>query len=467
MSPQRKKGSRGSGFSKYASVELEIEKGPGEGQIFDLDEGETSIGRADDCDIRIDCGSASRHHATVRRKGESIVIADEKSHNGTFINEKEIRRPTKIYAGDRIQIGDSVLCLIVDGSKEREDDDDLDDEDSSDGLKTSFKAIVFFLTIVIFTSVFVFVIPQFRNFSSPRSSGTEESSFGGVQPAAQTSPVISTAPALPAAAASAVQISAQPVSAGAQPLLPAGIQKVPLNNASSVPAPASSPERSSSGESASASSSHSGSYRSASGGSSSGSRRGESAAASGGREREIDSRREEEAERSKSSDGTRSRDEKRVRSLYIAGKVGEALDLAENVGTSRLASQLRRFSKAESEAKAALASRKGTEAIQKYADADAIDQEIIGDMDYETESVPGKRVRTALSSLYQKAGEAYAAKGDKEHASDFLQRSLDYNKNNARSRKLLNSLGVQETDDDEGGREDGDEDDTEGDDEEL
>jgi len=74
-----------------------------------LDADETIIGRADNAAILIPSKRASRHHATLTRRGTDFVVQDNDSHNGVFLNG------VKIYSailrdGDIIQIAD---CAFV------------------------------------------------------------------------------------------------------------------------------------------------------------------------------------------------------------------------------------------------------------------------------------------------------------------------------------------------------------------
>ncbi|MEO5633430.1 DUF3662 and FHA domain-containing protein [Gaiella sp.] len=62
------------------------------------------IGRSRECDLRVTDGNASRRHAEVRKDGDSYVVADLGSTNGTELNGRRITRET-LTDGDRITIG--------------------------------------------------------------------------------------------------------------------------------------------------------------------------------------------------------------------------------------------------------------------------------------------------------------------------------------------------------------------------
>ncbi len=61
------------------------------------------IGRNAECDITFPGTHLSRRHASVTVNEQSLTLADLKSANGTFVNEKSIKTPTEIRAGDRIR----------------------------------------------------------------------------------------------------------------------------------------------------------------------------------------------------------------------------------------------------------------------------------------------------------------------------------------------------------------------------
>jgi len=72
---------------------------------------EVKIGRAKTNDVVLSDPLASRHHATVYIEGNSILIRDEGSVNGTLVNGKRIYDPSEIKDQDRLQFGDEVLVV--------------------------------------------------------------------------------------------------------------------------------------------------------------------------------------------------------------------------------------------------------------------------------------------------------------------------------------------------------------------
>ncbi|HEY7753276.1 MAG TPA: FHA domain-containing protein [Steroidobacteraceae bacterium] len=62
------------------------------------------IGRADDCDLRLDSRYVSRHHAILVLHDGGIVIEDLRSSNGVFVNSAKVVR-SELRPGDTVAIG--------------------------------------------------------------------------------------------------------------------------------------------------------------------------------------------------------------------------------------------------------------------------------------------------------------------------------------------------------------------------
>lgn len=67
-----------------------------------------SIGRSDDCKIRVEGPTISRIHAVIRKAGNNNQIID-KSKNGVFVNDKRINQSHTLSDGDMIKIGTHVF----------------------------------------------------------------------------------------------------------------------------------------------------------------------------------------------------------------------------------------------------------------------------------------------------------------------------------------------------------------------
>jgi Protein of unknown function (DUF3662)/FHA domain len=73
--------------------------------------GGATIGRSRDCDVVLSDPNVSRRHAELRPRGGGWAIADLGSTNGISVNGVRVERPQTLRAGDRIEIGTSLLTF--------------------------------------------------------------------------------------------------------------------------------------------------------------------------------------------------------------------------------------------------------------------------------------------------------------------------------------------------------------------
>jgi FHA domain/Domain of unknown function (DUF1707) len=91
--------------------------GPGEGgrpapMVFPPGSGTSfTIGRTQDCDLRIADLSVSRRHAQLDRGDDGWLLGDLGSHNGTRVNGWLVREPVPVRPGDVLQFGSAVFVL--------------------------------------------------------------------------------------------------------------------------------------------------------------------------------------------------------------------------------------------------------------------------------------------------------------------------------------------------------------------
>lgn len=86
------------------------------GREIGLSEGDNLVGRAPDCQVRIDSPRISRHHALIRVAGAQALIQDLGSKNGTYVRSKRTEGPTPLADGDEICLGSAVLVFRSGGS---------------------------------------------------------------------------------------------------------------------------------------------------------------------------------------------------------------------------------------------------------------------------------------------------------------------------------------------------------------
>jgi hypothetical protein len=94
---------------------LVVERAPGHqsGMIYDLD-GDLVLGRGDRAEIRLEDPFASSRHARIYEQGNSLIVEDLSSTNGTYLNEELLQTPRPLHPGDRVRIGDSEFAFEVD-----------------------------------------------------------------------------------------------------------------------------------------------------------------------------------------------------------------------------------------------------------------------------------------------------------------------------------------------------------------
>jgi FHA domain len=94
---------------------LVVERAPGHesGMIYDLD-GDLVLGRGDRAEIRLEDPFASARHARIYEQGNSVIVEDLASTNGTYLNEELLQTPRPLHPGDRLRIGDSEFAFEVD-----------------------------------------------------------------------------------------------------------------------------------------------------------------------------------------------------------------------------------------------------------------------------------------------------------------------------------------------------------------
>jgi hypothetical protein len=89
---------------------IKVETGFRAGREMMLSKEETTIGRAESCDLGLFGDQAiERVHARILQQGSRYVLADADTPTGTYLNEQRINLPAPLHAGDTIGIGNSLL----------------------------------------------------------------------------------------------------------------------------------------------------------------------------------------------------------------------------------------------------------------------------------------------------------------------------------------------------------------------
>jgi hypothetical protein len=101
-------------------VTAEVVEGPEEapfaelvlprGERVTIGESPVVLGRLPECDVVLSDPNVSRRHAELRRTGDTVVVADLGSTNGTRVNGVPVREH-ELASGDEITVGSTTLVF--------------------------------------------------------------------------------------------------------------------------------------------------------------------------------------------------------------------------------------------------------------------------------------------------------------------------------------------------------------------
>ena len=100
-------------------VQLKVIVGSNAGQVLKVPGPKFFVGRAEDCHLRPGSDLVSRHHCVLMLEGDSIVIRDFGSKNGTLINDERVHVEAELKNGDRLKIGPLEFEVLVSETAKR------------------------------------------------------------------------------------------------------------------------------------------------------------------------------------------------------------------------------------------------------------------------------------------------------------------------------------------------------------
>ena len=102
------------------------------GTLFDLIDPIIGIGRNADNAIALEFNGVSRYHFKLHAQGDTHMLEDCGSKNGTYLNNKKVEANTNLAKGDIIKIGSIALKYLPKGDPERLTYDKLNLEANTD-----------------------------------------------------------------------------------------------------------------------------------------------------------------------------------------------------------------------------------------------------------------------------------------------------------------------------------------------
>jgi pSer/pThr/pTyr-binding forkhead associated (FHA) protein len=91
-----------------AQFQLVVRSGPNPGKTFLLSKNEMYVGRDVTNEITISDAEISRKHARLTLQGNTIVLEDLGSTNGTFVNGQRLMGPHTLQPGELVMFGENV-----------------------------------------------------------------------------------------------------------------------------------------------------------------------------------------------------------------------------------------------------------------------------------------------------------------------------------------------------------------------
>uniref|UniRef100_A0A7C4PIG1 FHA domain-containing protein n=1 Tax=Anaerolinea thermolimosa TaxID=229919 RepID=A0A7C4PIG1_9CHLR len=95
-----------------SSFRLVMRSGPTAGKVFPLEKGEILIGRDLNNEVVINDPEISRRHARLYLQGNTYVLEDLGSTNGTFVGGQRLTGPYPLRIGEVITLGERVTLVF-------------------------------------------------------------------------------------------------------------------------------------------------------------------------------------------------------------------------------------------------------------------------------------------------------------------------------------------------------------------
>lgn len=94
-------------------VTLTVSGGRHNGREIAVGLTEVLIGRDDKCNIQLDSEDVSRVHCALVITEREVLLRDQHSSNGTFVNKRRLRGEIQLEDGDAIQVGPQLFTIRI------------------------------------------------------------------------------------------------------------------------------------------------------------------------------------------------------------------------------------------------------------------------------------------------------------------------------------------------------------------
>ncbi|MBL8955827.1 MAG: FHA domain-containing protein [Myxococcaceae bacterium] len=397
----------------YKPVFLYVERGPGQGQLVQVRQGQLVIGRASVSELRLQHPSISRRHAMVTRVAEQFYVKDLGSQNGSFVNKQRIATEIEIFPGDTIAMGNAVLKLrgpLQKGEGAPAPAKPVKQAKNKTPLKTSVMQrpktssavkVAIFAGAVGFGLAAVLAIALLKLPSTPSKTGA----------AAKAKVVEKTDDVVVAIDEAKTRV------------IDEAIKKKMAESKSAAPAPANDDSNTSAKVDAPIPGQT------------------QQAAAPAPVEKKVASAGTGSSPAPSSSGGSK---RSQILAPYEKGDPDAALDLAKQAGDKDLTDKLSRFIKAYETANEAYVAGQGGPAIKQFEIALKLDEQLSGGW-----SKKGAEIRKQLSKLYTMVGLIHVKNGSDDDAKTAFAAAVKFDSTNDQAKAQLQILGGPAKDDDD------------------
>lgn len=86
----------------------------GQRKDIELAPGQTTIGRREDCGLRIPANEVSRAHCQITVDDATVSVKDLGSANGTFVNDQRVNEQ-RLKPGDVLRVGPASFTVQING----------------------------------------------------------------------------------------------------------------------------------------------------------------------------------------------------------------------------------------------------------------------------------------------------------------------------------------------------------------